>query len=382
LNRLLFVTLLTTTVLSGLTSIAAQQKQSFGKTKDGTEVFVYTLKNKNGMETQITNFGGVMLSLKVPDRDGKFDDVVLGFDKLADYEKQGPYFGAIIGRYANRIAGGKFKLEGKEYQVTVNDPPNMLHGGKIGFDKKVWEVKQADDHSLQLHYVSKDGEEGFPGNLSTDVTYTLTDANDLKIDYAAATDKSTVLNLTSHSYFNLKGQGEGEITDHQVQLNADRFTPGDDHLIPTGKLAPVAGTPMEFRKLTEISKHIGDPDPLLKVAIGYDFNYVINRTGSGVVKAARVVEPKSGRVMEVLTTEPGIQFYTGNHMDNGMKGKGGKTYNFRYGLCLETQHYPDSPNHPNFPSTELKPGQKFSSTTIYRFSTDKVASKTGKKHPK
>jgi aldose 1-epimerase len=369
-------------VLTTLTSISAQQKQSFGKTKDGTEVFVYTLKNKNGMEAQITNFGGVVLSLKVPDRDGKMDDVVLGFDKLEDYEKQGPYFGAIIGRYGNRIAGGKFKLEGKDYQVTVNDPPNMLHGGKIGFDKKPWNVKQADDHSLHLQYLSKDGEEGFPGNLSTDVTYTLTNANELKIDYTAVTDKPTVLNLTNHSYFNLKGHGEGEITDHQVQLFADRFTPGDEHLIPTGKLAPVAGTPMDFRKPTLISKHINDDDPLLKVAIGYDFNYVINRTAKGLAKAARVAEPKSGRVLEVLTTEPGVQFYTGNHMDNGMKGKGAKTYNFRFGFCLEAQHYPDSPNHPNFPTTELKPGEKFHSTTIYRFSTDKSVPKPAKKPTK
>jgi aldose 1-epimerase len=367
--------LLLTLLFSCLTAAFAAQKQSFGKTKDGTEVFLFTLKNKNGMEAQITNFGGVVLSLKVPDRNGKFDDVVLGYDKLEDYEKQGPYFGAIIGRYANRIAGGKFKLGGKQYQVTMNDPPNMLHGGKFGFDKKVWRVLRAGDQGLHLQYVSKDGEEGFPGTLTVDVTYSLTANNELKIDYLATTDKTTVLNLTNHSYFNLKGQGEGEITDHKVQINATKFTPVDEHLIPTGKLEPVAGTPMDFRKLTVVKTHIDDPNPLLKVALGYDFNHVLDGSGKGLVRAAKVVESQTGRVMEVLTTEPGIQFYTGNHMENGTKGKAGKTYNFRYGLCLETQHYPDSPNHPNFPSTELKPGDKFQSTTVYRFSTDKAAKK-------
>jgi aldose 1-epimerase len=367
--------LLMTLLLSMLTSAFAVPKQSFGKTKDGTEVFLYTLKNKNNMEVQITNFGGIVHSLKVPDRNGKIDDVVLGFDTLADYEKQGPYFGALIGRYANRIAKGQFTLEGKKYQVTVNNPPNMLHGGKVGFDKKVWQVVEdgsPKDQRLHLHYLSKDGEEGFPGNLSVDVIYSLNDKNELKIEYAATTDKPTVLNLTNHSYFNLKGQGNGEIVDHLVQINASKVTVVDKDLIPTGEQRPVAGTPFDFRKPTKISAHIDDNNQQLKFGLGYDNNFVLDNGTKSLAVAARVSEPTTGRVIEVSTDQPGLQFYTGNHMDNGMKGKDGKTYNFRYGLCLETQHYPDSPNHPEFPSTELKPGQKFHSTTIYHFTTDKA----------
>jgi aldose 1-epimerase len=362
-------------LLSLLTSAFAVSKQSFGKTKDGTEVFLYTLKNNNRMEVQITNFGGVIVSLKVPDRNGKIDDVALGFDTLAEYEAPGPFFGATVGRYANRIAKGQFKLDGKQYQVTVNNPPNMLHGGKSGFDKKIWQVVEdgpSKDQRLHLHYLSKDGEEGFPGNLSVDVTYTLNDNNELKIDYAASTDKPTVLNLTNHSYYNLKGQGQGEIVDHVVQLNASKFTVVDKDLIPTGELKSVAGTPFDFRRPTKISDHISDNDEQLKLGLGYDNNFIIDNGGKSLTFAARVHEPSSGRILEVHTTEPGVQLYTSNHMDNGVHGKAGKTYNFRYGLCLETQHYPDSPNHPAFPTTELKPGQKFQSSTVYRFTTDKT----------
>ena len=350
----------------------AQQKQSFGKTSDGTEVFLFTLKNKKGMEARITNFGGIVVSLTAPDKNGKFDDVVLGFDNLEDYEKPGPYFGATIGRYANRIAGGKFKLEGKQYQVPVNDPPNMLHGGKVGFDKRVWKVVRTGAQAVHLQYVSKNGEEGFPGTLTVDVTFTLDDNNELKIDYLATTDKPTILNLTNHSYFNLKGQGEGDILGHELQLHASNYTPVDEHLIPTGKIAPVAGTPLDFTKSTAIGKRIDDPNPQMKLAIGYDFNYVIDGGGKSLTRAARVHEPTSGRVMEVLTTEPGIQFYSGNHMEGEIHGKAGKTYKYRNGFSLEAQHYPDSPNHPSFPTTELKPGDKYQQTTIYRFSTDKA----------
>jgi aldose 1-epimerase len=353
-------------------SAVAIDKKSYGKTQDGHEVFAYTLKNHNGMEVTITNFGGDVLSIKVPDRDGKFADVVLGFDSLADYEKQGPYFGALIGRYGNRLAKGQFKLDGKTYQVPTNDGPNSLHGGKVGFDKRVWDAKESSDAAgqhLHLHYLSKDGEEGFPGNLTTDVTYTLTDKNELRISYSATTDKDTVLNLTNHTYFNLKGQGEGDILQHQVMINADKFTPVDATLIPTGELKNVAGTPFDFRQSHAIGEHINDSDEQLKLGRGYDHNWVLNGGGK-MGSAAKVVESSTGRTLEVLTDQPGVQFYTGNFLDGTAKGKG-KVYNHRFGFCLETQHFPDSPNHPNFPSTELKPGQKFQSTTVYRFSTDK-----------
>lgn len=360
--------LLTAIVLSTV-SVFAAQKKSFGKTKDGVEVFLYTLKNKAGMEVEITNYGGTVVAIRVPDRNGKFADVALGFDTLEEYEKPGLYFGALIGRYANRIAGGKFKLEGKQYQVTVNDPPNMLHGGKSGFDKKVWKVLREGDQGLHLQYVSKNGEEGFPGTLTTDVTYSLTANNELKIDYVATTDKPTVVNLSNHTYFNLKGHGEGDILNHEVQISAPSYTPFDEHLIPSGRIAPVSGTALDLRKMVAIKAHVDDPSQSFKIALGYDFNYVLDNTGK-LLSAAKVREPETGRTLEVLTTEPGMQFYSGNHMPNGLKGKAGKTYNFRYGFCLEAQHYPDSPNHSNFPTTELKPGDKYTATTIYRFGTD------------
>ena len=359
-------------LLAMLTSAFALEKKSFGKTKEGTEVFLYTLKNKAGMQVQITNFGGVVYSLTAPDRNGKLDDVVLGWDSVADYEKQGPYFGALIGRYGNRIAGGKFTLEGKPVQLTVNDGPNTLHGGKVGFDKRVWQVVDYKPESLHLRYLSKDGEEGFPGNLTADVIYTLTDKNELKIEYAATTDKPTVVNLTNHAYFNLKGHGNGEIVDHALELKASKFTPVDKTLIPSGELKAVAGTPFDFTRPTKLSAHIGDNDQQLKYGLGFDHNWVLDSGGKSLALAARLSETTTGRVLEVSTDQPGIQFYSGNFLQNGTKGKGGKVYNHRGGLCLETQHFPDSPNHANFPSTELKPGQKYHTVTIYRFTTDKA----------
>jgi aldose 1-epimerase len=347
------------------------KKQLFGKTADGTEIYLYTLTNKNGMEADIINFGGTLVSLKVPDRNGKFADVVLGYDSLAEYASGGSYFGATVGRYGNRIAHGKFTLDGVEHILAKNDGENSLHGGIKGFNKVVWtakEIPSKDGSALQLNYLSKDGEEGYPGNLSAQVVYTLTDHNELQIDYSASTDKDTVLNLTHHSYFNLKGQGEGDILDHRLTLNADRFTPVDSGLIPTGELRSVKGTPFDFTAPVAIGARINQADAQLKLGKGYDHNWVLNRkAGDALSLAAKVEETTTGRVMEVWTTEPGVQFYTGNFLD-GKSGKGGKVYNFRNALCLETQHFPDSPNHPAFPTTELKPGAHLHSKTVYRFS--------------
>lgn len=338
----------------------------WGKTPDGRDVELYTLKNARGAEARIMNYGGVVVSLKVPDRQGTMGDIVAGFDKYDDYLKPPPYFGAIIGRYGNRIGNARFRLDGVEYVLAKNDGPNQLHGGTRGFDKRLWQASLLSPQSLELKYLSKDGEEGYPGNLTATVRYTLTDANELKIEYSAVTDKDTVVNLTNHSYFNLAG--EGDILNHEVWINADRFTPVDRGLIPTGELKSVAGTPFDFRKATAIGARIGEKDQQLTFAGGYDHNWVLNRTGSGLELAARVVEPKSGRVMEVLTTEPGLQFYTGNFLDGTLKGKG-RTYTRRSAFCMETQHFPDSPNKPAFPSTVLKPGSTYQSTTVYRFST-------------
>jgi aldose 1-epimerase len=369
--------------LAGAAIAAAQQKteikpglkmESFGKTADGQQVQLFTLTNKNGIEAKITNFGGIIVSLKTLDRKGQLTDIVLGYDNLEGYVGDTAFFGALIGRYGNRIAKGQFVLNGKTYQIPLNDGPNALHGGPNAFNKKVWTAKDISTHStpmLQLNYLSKDGENGFPGNLSVQVTYSLTSDNELRIDYAATTDKDTVLNLTNHSYFNLKGEGQGDILQHEVRLNANKFTPVDATLIPTGELKPVQGTPFDFRKSTAIGARINMDDQQLKYGWGYDHNWVLNGMGSGqLVMAARVHEATTGRVLEVLTDQPGVQFYSGNHMDGTIRGKGGKIYPKRGGLCLETQHYPDSPNHPAFPSTELKPGQKFHSTTIYKFGVE------------
>jgi aldose 1-epimerase len=349
------------------------QKQTFGKTEDGQQVDLYTLSNKNGVEVAITNYGGTVVLWKVPDRNGHIADVVLGYDNVKDYENGKAYFGATVGRYANRIAHGKFTLNGSTYTLAKNDGENHLHGGIKGFSKRVWTAKDvsgSNGQALELTYLSKDGEEGYPGNLSVTVVFTLTEKNELKIEYSATTDKDTVLNLTNHSYFNLAGQGSGDILSHQLTLNADRFTPVDATLIPTGELRKVKGTPFDFTQTTAIGARINQDDEQLKRGKGYDHNWVLNKTKLGVLTlAAELYEPKSGRLLEVRTTEPGVQFYTGNFLDGSAHGKEGKVYNYRTGMCLETQHFPDSPNHPDFPSTVLKPGQRFHSTTIYKFST-------------
>ncbi len=341
-------------------------KKPFGKTPEGALVDLYTLKNEK-LEAAITNYGARVVSLKVPDRTGKPADIVLGFDSLDGYLKENPYFGAVVGRYGNRIAHGKFKLNGHEYTLVRNNGENHLHGGTRGFDKRVWTAAPKPDGVL-LTYLSKDGEEGYPGNLSVAVRYTLS-ANELKIDYEAKTDKDTVLNVTNHSYFNLAGQGEGDILQHRVTMRADRFNPVDKTLIPTGELRKVDGTPFDFRTPHAIGERIGQDNEQIKFGGGYDHNWVLNSQGGALSLAARVEEPTTGRAMEVLTTQPGIQFYTGNFLDGTLTGKSGKVYKRRYAFCMETQHYPDSPNHPAFPSVVLKPGEQYRSTTVFRFST-------------
>jgi len=345
-------------------------KAPFGSA-DGKSVDIYTLKNRNGVEAQIITYGGTVVSLKVPDKNGNVSDVVLGYDSLDQYQSAKGYLGALIGRYGNRIAKGKFSLDGKEYKLAVNNGVNHLHGGLKGFDKVVWTANpslQADGPHLELSYLSRDGEEGYPGNLNVKVEYILTNSNELKIVYSATTDKPTIVNLTNHSYFNLAGQGHGLILDHQLTLNADRFTPTDDGSIPTGELRNVKGTPFDFTKSTSIGARIDQDNEQLKFGNGYDHNFVLNKNGNEPSLAATVYEPTSGRVMEVFTTEPGVQFYTGNFLDGSTKGKGGQTYPRRSGFCLETQHFPDSPNKPKFPSVVLRPGKTYSQTTIYKFS--------------
>ncbi len=344
------------------------EKQEWGQSLSGEQVQLYTLRNKRGTEATITDFGGRLVTLKTADRAGTFDDIVLGFDDLGGYLRKNPYFGALVGRYANRIANGRFTLDGQTYHLARNNGENALHGGVEGFDKRVWQSREIDGPALQLTYVSTDGEEGYPGTLTTTVTYTLTDENELKIDYLATTDKTTILNLTNHSYFDLSGQFAGEIVQHQVTINADRFTPVNNYLIPTGELRNVEGTPFDFRQPMFIADRIDDDDEQLKLALGYDHNFVLN--GSGLRLAARVRDPQSGRVLEVLTTQPGMQFYTGNHLDGTVTGKSGVVYKFRYGFCCETQAFPDSPNQPAFPSAKLEPGGEFRAQTIFRFSVD------------
>ncbi|HLK69962.1 MAG TPA: aldose epimerase family protein [Bryobacteraceae bacterium] len=361
-------------LIAGVVTLHAATKIShadFGKMPDGTAIQIYTLTNTHGLEARIITYGGAVVSLKTPDKTGAMGDIVQGFDSLPGYLQNEPYFGALIGRYGNRIGNAKFTLDGKEYTLPKNDGANTLHGGEKGFDKRVWTGRELPDGGLELTYLSKDGEEGFPGNLKATVVYHLNDANELTIDYTATTDKDTVVNLTNHSYFNLKGAGNGDILGHLMMLMADRFTPVDAGLIPTGELRSVAGTPFDFRQPTAIGSRIEQNDEQLKLGKGYDHNWVLNRSGNGTRLAARVEEPTTGRVMEVLTTEPAIQFYTGNFLDGTLKGKDGKMYGHRAAFCLETQHYPDSPNKPKFPSTELKPGKTYRTTTIYRFSTKK-----------
>jgi len=356
----------------GATANRGIKKNAFGKTAEG-QVDLYTLTNRNGIEVRITNYGGRVVSLLAPDRHGKVADVVLGFDNLDDYLGNNPFFGALVGRYANRIAKARFTLDGVEYKLAQNNGPNSLHGGLKGFDKVIWPARELSKGppTLELTYVSQDGEEGYPGKLTAKVVYALTDNNELRIDYTATTDKDTVLNLTNHSYFNLAGQGTGDILKHEIMINADRFTPVDATLIPTGELRQVQGTPLDFRQAMAIGARIDADDEQLKFGKGYDHNFVINHTGRGLSLAARVTEPESGRVMEVFTTQPGVQFYTGNFLDGTVHGKGGKAYGRRSAFCLETQHFPDSPNQPKFPSAELKPGQTYHQTTAFKFSTAK-----------
>ena len=347
-------------------------RQSFGKTDAGENVDLYTLRNTHGVEATITNYGGIVVSLKVPDRSGKFDDVVLGFNDLDSYLKPGPYFGALIGRYGNRIAKGRFTLNGTEYKLAVNNGENHLHGGIKGFDKVVWtgkEMKTKNGPALSLTYLSKDGEEGYPGNLTATVVYTLTNNNELKIDYSATTDKDTVTNLTHHSYFNLAGEGNGDILNTRVTINATRFVPTDAGSIPLGDLRKVSGTPFDFLTAHAIGERINQDDEQLKFGSGYDHTWVINGRMGVMRLAATAYEPTSGRVMQVWTTEPGMQFYSGNFLDGTLTGKAGKPYPKRSGFCFETQHYPDSPNQLSFPTTTLKKGATYKSTTIYRFSS-------------
>lgn len=342
--------------------------EPYGNTPDGTPVILYIL-HAGGAEARICTYGGIVESLKVPDRNGKLGDVVLGYDKLSDYTKESPFFGALIGRYGNRIAKGKFTLNGVAYTLATNNYPNALHGGVKGFDKRVWQANPhltADGPVLELRYVSKDGEEGYPGTLSVTATYTLTRDKALRLEYSATTDKDTVLNLTQHTYFNLAGKGD--ILNHVVEMPAERFTPVDSTLIPTGVLQPVAGTPFDFTKPTAIGARVNQDNQQLKFGKGYDHNWVFNKRIGDLTLLARVTEPTTGRILEVLSTEPGLQFYSGNFLDGTLKGKGGWVYQFRNGFCMEPQHFPDSPNQPNFPSVVLKPGQTYKNTIIYRFS--------------
>ncbi len=372
-SRLVFFTLILTIAAAGVFTFPAEakiqmKKQAFGKTADGEAVDLYTLTNSKGMEVQITNYGGIIVSLKTPDRAGKVGDVVLGFESLDGYLKPHPFFGALVGRYANRIAKGRFTLNGTEYKLAQNNGGNHIHGGARGFDKRVWKAREVSG-GLELVYASKDGEEGYPGNLMTTVTYQLTDANELKISYLASTDKDTIINLTNHSYFNLAGTGAGDVLGHEVMINAEQFTPVDETQIPTGEVAAVKGTPFDFTQRTPIGARIEDQHQQINFGKGYDHNWVIKKAqGDALPLAASVYEPTSGRVLEVYTTQPGVQFYTGNFLNGSVTGKKGTAYARRSGFCLETQHYPDSPNKPQFPTVVLKPGQKYQETTVFKFS--------------
>lgn len=353
-------------------------KSVLGQLPDGRQVDVYQLTNANGIELRVANYGGTILSLKTPDREGNVDDIVLGFDSLDEYlsdeyREANPYFGAIIGRYGNRIAEGQFTLEGETYTLATNDGDNHLHGGQQGFDRVIWQAEPFESDKgkgLVLRYTSDDGEEGYPGRLETEVTYTLTDEDTLIVDYRAETDKATPINLTQHSYFNLKGEGNDSILDHQLMLNADAFTPVSESLIPTGELQPVEGTPFDFTQAIPIGERIEQDNEQLSFGGGYDHNFVLNRDDAeqgDLVIAAKVWEPQSGRMLEIETTEPGIQFYSGNFLAGDLTGKRGQSYPQRSGFALETQHFPDSPNQDNFPSTILEPGETYRSRTVFRF---------------
>lgn len=354
-------------VLTSLALLATMQTK-FGEF-EGNPVSLYTLKNKNGMVAKIMDYGATVVSLTAPDRTGKLGEVTLGFDEFENYPEKSPYFGCTVGRFGNRIAKGKFKIDGKEYSLPINNGPNSLHGGTKGFDKMMWKVLRKPtpkNASIVFHLTSPDGDQGYPGKLEVTVTYTLTSKNELKIDYRATTDKATHVNLTNHTYFNLEGPSAKDNTGHKVQILSDYITPVSAELIPTGKLMPVKGTAFDLRKPTVIAKGIDADNEQIKFGGGYDHNWVLK--GRGLRKVAAVHEPKTGRYMEVMTTEPGIQFYSGNFLDGTLTGHGGATYVKRFGFCLETQHYPDSPNHPNFPSTLLRPGKTYRTTTVYKFS--------------
>lgn len=344
----------------------------YGTTADGKAIEEYTLTNEAGMAIKLITFGGILTTIRVPDRKGDFANVALGFDRLEQYEAERAYFGAITGRCANRIAGGKFSLDGVAYELFKQDGRSALHGGEVGFDKRVWAAREIAS-GVELAYISRDGEEGYPGNLAVTVRYSLDEGNVLRIDYSAVTDAPTVLNLTNHSYFNLMGEGEGAIDDHILTLNAEGYTPTDANQIPTGEIVSVAGTPFDFRRPKTIGPGQRSANQQIRMAKGYDHNFVLNRAGLSDGQlgfAARVYEPRSGRIMEVWTTEPGVQFYAGNMLDSNLVGASGRLYRQSDGLCLETQHYPNSPNQPGFPSTVLRPGERFASTTEYSFSTD------------
>jgi aldose 1-epimerase len=344
------------------------KEEAFKGTHNGKATALYTLKNKNGLVVQITNYGAIIVSIYVPDRSGNFADIVQGYDSIAEYiQGNGPYMGAIVGRCANRIAKGKFTLVGKDYSLAVNNGPNHLHGGKIGYDKVVWDVKNVTVNSLELNYFSKDGEEGYPGNVDISVAYTLTDDNELRLDYKAGTDKTTVFNLASHSYFNLAGEGSGNVYNQELMLNANFFTPVDETSVPTGEIRSVKGTPMDFTVPKKIGTDIDKDDEQIKFGVGYDHNWVLNHRSGTMGMAAVARDPESGRVMEIFTTQPGVQFYSANWVD-GEKGKGGKIYGKRWAFCLETQHFADAINKPHFPSTILTPESTYQHTCIHKFS--------------
>ncbi|GAA5509453.1 aldose epimerase family protein [Novipirellula caenicola] len=370
-------TLLLCLSLLGLCTLGIKPSEAHVSVEDFDSIKLYTLKNEAGMTVKITNYGAIITSIIVPDRDGKMGDVALGYNRVEDYINavDKPYFGAVVGRYGNRIAKGKFTIDGETYTLAVNNGENHLHGGVVGFDKVVWDAKplEGDGWSgLELTYKAKDMEEGYPGNLKLKVTYKLTMTNELVVDYFATTDKKTPVNVTQHTYFNLAGEGEGTILDHELMINANQFTPVDEGLIPTGELRDVEGTPFDFRTPKKIGRDVGKDNEQLRFGLGYDHNFVLDKSGNdkAMTLAARVKDPKSGRVLEVHTTEPGIQFYGGNFLDGRLRGKSGKPYVHRGGFCLETQHFPDSPNQPNFPSTILSPGEEYRTTTTFKFSAE------------
>jgi aldose 1-epimerase len=354
------------------TSPLSMTRSSFGTLPDGQAVEAFTLRNGNGMQVRAITYGGIITSLEVPDRDGNRADVVLGYDNLQGYLDKSPFFGCIVGRYGNRIAKGRFSIDGQTYSLPVNNGENHLHGGPQGFDKKNWKAEpfeRPEAVGVVFSHTSPDGDMGYPGTLTVKVTYTLTNDNTLRFDYEATTDKATPVNLTQHTYFNLAGAGSGDVLKHEVQLQADRYTPVDKGLIPTGELASVEGTPFDFRRATAIGARIDADHPQIAVGGGYDHNVVFTRIGTGLERVVRVYEPTTGRTMDVSTTQPGTQFYTGNFLDGTITGKGGKVYQKRAGFCLETQHFPDSPNQPSFPSTILKPGERYEQSTAYTFGT-------------